>query len=179
MASSEQLRVAAPTNLADGLNQLPAFSGSTKTSSPSTTNSRGGSSGQNLLNLRGLGAQRTLILLDGRRLPATNSGGSVDINIIPQGLVSRVDVVTGGASAAYGSDAVAGVVNFVLDTKLKGFKANAPSRFVGRSCYSRSFARLNMGGRKSRRRPPCCRVKSMSYDCHVSRAAPRGKAVCT
>ncbi|MEP6867300.1 MAG: TonB-dependent receptor [Novosphingobium sp.] len=125
MASSEQLRESAPTNLADGLNQLPAFSGSTKTSSPSTTNSRGGSSGQNLLNLRGLGAQRTLILLDGRRLPATNSGGSVDINIIPQGLVSRVDVVTGGASAAYGSDAVAGVVNFVLDTKLKGFKAEA------------------------------------------------------
>ena len=125
MASSEQLRVAAPTNLADGLNQLPAFNGSTKTSSPSTTNSRGGSSGQNLLNLRGLGAQRTLILLDGRRLPATNSGGSVDINIIPQGLVSRVDVVTGGASAAYGSDAVAGVVNFVLDTKFKGFKAEA------------------------------------------------------
>ena len=125
MASSEQLRVAAPTNLADGLNQLPAFNGSTKTSSPSTTNSRGGSSGQNLLNLRGLGAQRTLILLDGRRLPATNSGGSVDINIIPQGLVSRVDVVTGGASAAYGSDAVAGVVNFVLDTKLRGFKAEA------------------------------------------------------
>lgn len=125
MASSEQLRVAAPTNLADGLNQLPVFNGSTKTSNPSTTNSRGGSSGQNLLNLRGLGAQRTLILLDGRRLPATNSGGSVDINILPQGLVSRVDVVTGGASAAYGSDAVAGVVNFVLDTKLKGFKAEA------------------------------------------------------
>lgn len=125
MASSEQLRESAPTNLADGLNQLPAFNGSTKTSSPSTTNSRGGSSGQNLLNLRGLGAQRTLVLLDGRRLPATNSGGSVDINIIPQGLVSRVDVVTGGASAAYGSDAVAGVVNFVLDTRLKGFKAEA------------------------------------------------------
>lgn len=125
MASSEQLRETAPTNLADGLNQLPVFSGSTKTSSPSTTNSRGGSSGQNLLNLRGLGAQRTLVLLDGRRLPATNSGGSVDINILPQGLVSRVDVVTGGASAAYGSDAVAGVVNFVLDTKLKGFKAEA------------------------------------------------------
>lgn len=133
MASSEQLRVAAPTNLADGLNQLPAFNGSTKTSNPSTTNSRGGSSGQNLLNLRGLGAQRTLILLDGRRLPATNSGGSVDINILPQSLVSRVDVVTGGASAAYGSDAVAGVVNFVLDTKLRGFKAEA---LTGMSTHS-------------------------------------------
>ena len=133
MATSDQLRVAAPTNLADGLNQLPAFNGSTKTSNPSTTNSRGGSSGQNLLNLRGLGAQRTLILLDGRRLPATNSGGSVDINIIPQALVSRVDVVTGGASAAYGSDAVAGVVNFVLDTKLKGFKAEALAGISSRS----------------------------------------------
>lgn len=123
ITTTEQLRASAPTNLADGLNQLPVFNGSTKTSSPSTTNSRGGNSGQNLLNLRGLGAQRTLVLLDGRRMPATNSGGSVDINILPQGLISRVDVVTGGASAAYGSDAVAGVVNFVLDTKFKGFKA--------------------------------------------------------
>ncbi|MDE1917982.1 MAG: TonB-dependent receptor [Sphingomonadales bacterium] len=125
ISTAEQLRAQAPTNLADGLNQLPVFNGSTKTSSPSTTNSRGGNSGQNLLNLRGLGAQRTLVLLDGRRMPATNSGGSVDINILPQSLISRVDVVTGGASAAYGSDAVAGVVNFVLDTKFKGFKAEA------------------------------------------------------
>lgn len=121
VASAEQLKAAAPNNLADGLNQLPAFAGSTKTSNPSTTNI-GATTGQNLLNLRGLGPTRNLILLDGRRMPATNGSGSVDINVIPQGLVSRVDVVTGGASAAYGSDAVAGVVNFILDTGFEGFK---------------------------------------------------------
>lgn len=120
-ATTEQLKAAAPNNLADGLNQLPAFNGSTKTSNPSTTNI-GATTGQNLLNLRGLGPTRNLILLDGKRMPATNGSGSVDINVLPQGLVSRVDVVTGGASAAYGSDAVAGVVNFILDTSFEGLK---------------------------------------------------------
>jgi iron complex outermembrane recepter protein len=119
--SGEALRVAAPRNLADALNQLPAFTGSTRSENPITA-ATFGANGQNLLNLRGLGPSRTLILLDGRRMPASNSMGAVDINILPQGLVRRVDVVTGGASAAYGSDAVAGVVNFVLDTGLRGVK---------------------------------------------------------
>ena len=72
-----------------------------------------------------LGSDRTLILLDGQRMGMTNVGGSVDINIIPQNLVKRVDIVTGGASASYGSDAVAGVVNFVLDTGFEGLKVEA------------------------------------------------------
>lgn len=126
VASSEALKEAAPGNLADGLNQLPVFAGSLKSSNSQPT-AANRNIGQNLLNLRALGATRTLVLLNGQRLPATNVLGSVDINIIPQGLVSRVDVVTGGASAAYGSDAVAGVVNFVLDTKLKGFKVDLQS----------------------------------------------------
>ncbi|AOH82619.1 hypothetical protein AWL63_00070 [Sphingomonas panacis] len=126
ITTSEQLRAAAPSNLADALNQLPVFNGSTKTSTPSTTNV-GATSGQNLLNLRGLNPNRTLVLLDGRRMPSTNASGSVDINVLPQELVQRVDVVTGGASAAYGSDAVAGVVNFVLDTRFTGLKAEIQS----------------------------------------------------
>ena len=122
VASSEKLREAAPGNLADGLNQLPVFAGSIK-SSNSLPTAANRNIGQNLLNLRALGPTRTLVLLNGQRMVANNVLGSVDINVIPQGLVSRVDVVTGGASAAYGSDAVAGVVNFVLDTGFKGFKA--------------------------------------------------------
>jgi outer membrane receptor protein involved in Fe transport len=148
-AAAADLRIAAPNNLADGLNQLPVFNGSTKLSYPTTTNQPGAASGQNLLSMRGLGSNRNLILLDGRRMPATNGGGSVDVNIMPQSLVQRVDVVTGGASAAYGSDAVAGVVNFILDTRFEGLKGEVqggvstygdlPS-FGGSVAYGRSFA---------------------------------------
>ena len=80
--------------------------------------------GQSSLNLRGLGGLRTLMLLDGRRVSPTAYDGSTDANIIPTGLVKRVDVVTGGASAAYGSDALAGVVNFVLDNTYEGLKGS-------------------------------------------------------
>src|SRR3546814_5598919 len=73
-----------------------------------------------LLNLRNLGAERNLVLLNGRRVVAGTDQGATDINTLPQSLVSRVEVVTGGASAAYGSDAVAGVVNFILDTEFEG-----------------------------------------------------------
>ncbi|MBB3953954.1 TonB-dependent receptor plug domain-containing protein [Novosphingobium sediminicola] len=121
VASVEDLKQAAPTNIADGLNQLPAFNSSTRTTSPGTAAATG-NNGQNLLNLRGLGPNRTLILLNGNRMVATNFLGSVDVNILPQALIKRVDVVTGGASAAYGSDAVSGVVNFVLDENLNGLK---------------------------------------------------------
>lgn len=122
VTTAETLKAAAPGNIADGLNQLPVFGGSTKANQSGGGSVSNGNNGQNLLNLRNLGANRVLVLLDGRRIVATNQAGSVDVNIIPQSLVSRVDVVTGGASAAYGSDAVAGVVNFVLDTKFEGVK---------------------------------------------------------
>lgn len=72
--------------------------------------------------LRGLGTQRTLVLIDGRRVAFTDPAGTIDTNIVPVALINSVEIVTGGASAAYGSDAVAGVVNFVLDKKLKGLK---------------------------------------------------------
>jgi len=81
--------------------------------------------GQNVADLRALGAARTLLLLDGRRLAATNPFGGVDTNIFPLSLISGVEVVTGGASAAYGSDAVAGVINFSLEKKLEGVKLDA------------------------------------------------------
>lgn len=122
VVSSEQLETAAPGTIAQGLNQLPSFRGSSNaaTGQTSSTSANSGS----FLNLRNLGPQRTLLLLDGRRAPPSTILGTVDTNILPQELVKRVDVVTGGASAAYGSDAVAGVVNFVLDTHFEGLKGS-------------------------------------------------------
>jgi iron complex outermembrane recepter protein len=113
-----------PQNIADGLNSMPQFLGSVRTSNPyvSPAASAPTSNGINSLSLRNLGIHETLILLDGHRVGPSNIQGTVDINLLPQELVSRVDVVTGGASAAYGSDAVAGVVNFVLDRNFEGVK---------------------------------------------------------
>src|SRR5947208_3121215 len=83
-----------------------------------------GASGTATVDLRYLGASRTLVLVDGRRLPAGDGFAiSPDLNFIPAALVKRVDVLTGGASAVYGADAVAGVVNFILDTDFEGVRA--------------------------------------------------------
>jgi outer membrane receptor protein involved in Fe transport len=131
VASSEQLELAAPSTLSDALNQLPSFRGSSKPQNVSVAST--GTNGGSFLNLRGLGPQRTLILLDGQRIVPSSGSGVPDTSILPQKLVKRVDIVTGGASAAYGSDAVAGVVNFVLDTDYRGLKADVQA---GTSNYS-------------------------------------------
>ncbi|WP_404477639.1 TonB-dependent receptor plug domain-containing protein [Novosphingobium sp. BL-52-GroH] len=124
--SSTDLSTKAPSNIPDALNQLPQFSNSTSPTKSETRFSVTPVIG-NFLNLRGLSPRRTLIMLDGVRVPPTSFDGSVDVNTLPQMLVQRVDVVTGGASAAYGSDAVVGVVNFVLDKKFEGLKVTAQS----------------------------------------------------
>jgi iron complex outermembrane receptor protein len=122
VVSVEQLQTTAPTNLPDALNKLPIFSNS---NSPTTSNTAGGNSSGNVLNLRRFGTQRTLVLLDGHRATPSSADATVDVDTLPQMLVSRVDVVTGGASAVYGSDAVTGVVNFILDKNFTGVKINA------------------------------------------------------
>lgn len=120
--SSDDLQKTAPNSVAESLRQVPALSNSVLSTNSGTASGVSQTNGQSLLNLRTLGANRTLVLLDGARLGPTNVLSSVDINVIPQDLVKRVDVVTGGASASYGSDAVSGVVNFILDTKFSGLK---------------------------------------------------------
>jgi len=119
----DDLHVLAPTTLAAGITQLPQFIGSAV---PEGAPSAGwsGASGASVLNLRGVGQNRTLVLLDGRRVVASTRKGTLDINLLPASLVKSVDVVTGGASAAYGSDAVSGVVNFILDTNFTGLKSD-------------------------------------------------------
>ncbi|WP_213978987.1 TonB-dependent receptor [Sphingomonas sp. dw_22] len=120
--SAEDIAERNPTNIADYINQLPSMgTGNTPRTTTLFANATGGA---NQLSARDLGVTRTLVLLDGRRVVGSGMSPAVDINLLPQNLVQRVDVVTGGASAAYGSDAVAGVVNFILDTKFTGLKGS-------------------------------------------------------
>lgn len=125
---AEDLNKMATTTIADSVNRLPAFANS-QTPRNRSSNISSGTAGVNVLNLRGLGGNRTLVLQDGKRMVASalGTGGNasaVDVNSIPSGLVQRVEVVTGGASAVYGSDALAGVVNFILDKQFTGVKGN-------------------------------------------------------
>lgn len=130
--NQDEIQNTSPTNnIADFVNQQPALAGSTRPSN-SRLNISSGQAGINALNLRNLGAVRTLILLNGRRSVASTSDSVVDVNTIPQILVERVEIVTGGASATYGSDAVAGVVNFILDTDYEGFRIQGDSGITSR-----------------------------------------------
>ncbi len=117
----EEIKSQAQPNIADFVNTLPSFQGS---ATPGTSQSSisSGQSGINSLSLRALGNTRTLVLFDSQRSVGSVLTGSVDINTFPQALIQRVDVVTGGASAAYGSDALSGVVNFILDRTYTGIK---------------------------------------------------------
>lgn len=121
--SRDQINDFSPSNIADMMKQIPSFAGNSTPQSSRLSVSAGGA-GINSLNLRNMGTTRTLVLLDGQRVVGSQPTGQVDINTFPQQLIQRVEVVTGGASAAYGSDAVSGVVNFILDRRFTGFKAD-------------------------------------------------------
>ena len=111
------------TNVADILNKLPS---STVGISPETSNNTIFSNGLNQTNLRGLGSDRTLVLVNGRRFVAGSNGSSaVDLNTIPTAMVSRIEVITGGASAVYGSDAIAGVINIITRKDVEGVELDA------------------------------------------------------
>lgn len=90
-----------------------------------TTSNNPGNGGQSNVNLRGLGANRNLILVNGRRPMVSQSNQTVDLNTIPQGLIERIEIVTGGAGAAYGADAIAGVVNMILKDNFEGLDLRA------------------------------------------------------
>lgn len=115
---AEAFELTGAVNTEDVLNSLPqAIPGFDRTS-----NNPG--NGTATANLRGLGSSRTLVLVDGKRFVPTTSAGVVDLNNIPPSLIERVEVITGGASAVYGSDAIAGVVNFILKDDFEGLEAN-------------------------------------------------------
>ena len=120
----EDILTTRPTTIFEGLLDMPAFAGS-RGATTNPGNAAGRNNNISALSLRGLGQQRTLVLYDGHRVPPTQEDGFVNVNMIPQMLLQRVDVVTGGGSAVYGSDAITGVVNFVTDRNFNGIKANA------------------------------------------------------
>lgn len=122
--TAEQIAQTTPSSISDGLLKMPQFAGSSSQASTQGANN-GAFSASSFLNLRSIGPVRNLVLFDGTRLAPSATNGAVDLNTIPQMLIQRVDVVTGGVSAVYGSDAVSGVVNFVVDKKFKGLKALA------------------------------------------------------
>jgi iron complex outermembrane receptor protein len=113
----------AEPNVFNTVAELPSLQGSTGVTT-GTNSTSSGTQGLSSFSLRGLGTIRTLTLLDGQRVVGANVTGVPDISEFPQLLIERVDVVTGGASASYGSDAVGGVVNFITMKHFEGFKAN-------------------------------------------------------
>ncbi|NMN04635.1 outer membrane receptor protein involved in Fe transport [Novosphingobium sp. SG919] len=121
---AERLAERGAGNIGDALNELPAFR-STQTPASTGLSAAAGYVGGRILDLRGLGSVRTLTLVDGKRFVPSTTQATVDTNMIPSILLQRAEVVTGGASAVYGSDAVSGVVNLLLDKKLTGYRFNA------------------------------------------------------
>lgn len=122
--STDELSDFDPGNtVSQQLNALPQFFGN-RTSQQTSNGARFGpaANGYTFLNLRNLGGNRTLVLLDGHRLQPSDKDGTVNTDLMPTALMRTVDVVTGGASAAYGADAVGGVVNFILDREFEGLQ---------------------------------------------------------
>ena len=141
MTMTELTELNPGSTVAEQLDELPQFFAT-------PTAQRGGNAisttaGGSYLNLRGMGLNRTLVLLDGTRMAPADANGSVNVDNFPAALIERVDVVTGGASAAYGADAVAGVVNFVLNREFEGIKTRYSTGITGQQDgenYSVSFA---------------------------------------
>lgn len=118
---ASQVEARGAANIANIINEIPAFTGSI---TPGSTGLNSRQNGVNAVDLRGLGANRNLVLLNGRRGTPFDEFGIVDLNAVPSLAIGRVEVVTGGASAAWGSDAISGVVNLIYDESLEGFKFN-------------------------------------------------------
>ncbi len=143
LVGSEQLQQDAAINVQDTLNELPQVGiGSSRTNTNFLTSGNGVAT----VNLRNLGSSRTLVLVNGRRFVAGIAGTSaVDLNNIPTDFIERVEIVTGGASAVYGSEAIAGVVNFILKDRFDGIQARAQYGITERGDNPRYLAALTAG----------------------------------
>jgi len=144
--SSETIQQSGLTNLTDLLVQNPALLGSSTTADAGGSTALFGGVGINLLNLRNLGTERTLVLVNGRRhISGITGTASVDINTIPNALIERIDVLTGGVSAVYGADGVSGVVNFVLKRDFEGIDARFQSGISSRGDANNIYGSLTAG----------------------------------
>lgn len=148
--NAEDIRVSGETDMAKLLRETPALAASlTATGSVATTAGEGFSddTGIGALNLRALGTNRTLVLVNGRRHVAAQQGvATVDVNTIPIALIERVETVTGGGSAVYGADAVTGVVNFILKDDFEGLDYRAQYGISDQGDASSYFAAVTAGG---------------------------------
>jgi outer membrane receptor protein involved in Fe transport len=133
--SAEELQATGAVTVEAALTQLPDFA-------PSTT---ANSAGPSVINLHALGSNRNLVLLDGRRLPLSDISGNVDTNLIPDAILSSVDVITGGASAVYGSDAMSGVVNFLTIRHFDGIRADVQYGNSAKGDAARTAASVAFG----------------------------------
>jgi iron complex outermembrane receptor protein len=140
----DMLELRNPGTLADALALLPEMRNPETEGTGSLVFGVG--AGRGFVNLRGLGPNRTLVLLDGERLVDNTLSAQPDLSLLPSALISRVEIVSGGAAAAYGSDAVAGVVNFVLDSHFTGFKVNVSGGTSSRSDATEGKVALTWGG---------------------------------
>lgn len=142
--SLDEIQSTGEVNLGDALNDLPSLR---STFSQSNSTRFIGTAGLNLLDLRGLGTNRTLVLVNGRRHITAQPGvpTSVDVNTIPNALVERIDITTGGNSAVYGADAVAGVVNFILKRDFEGLEGQIQGGIADGGHRSTIFASLTAG----------------------------------
>tara|TARA_R110000850_G_scaffold37341_4_gene98326 strand:+ start:273 stop:968 length:696 start_codon:yes stop_codon:yes gene_type:complete len=130
-------------NIGEVLNKLPALA---TTYSLANSGRFIGTAGISLLDLRGMGSERTLVLVDGKRHVASAPGtSSVDTNTIPSAWIEKVEIITGGASAVYGADAVTGVVNFILKKDITGFNVSATKGFADNSSYQNEKYTLSYG----------------------------------
>lgn len=125
--SEEQIRLQAAQTIEDFSTKIPQLSGGVRQGSQGSD-----AFGAQVLELRNFGQSRSLVLIDGTRAAPFSFRNSVDVNSIPASLIKRTDVLTGGAAAVYGADAVAGVVNFILNDDFEGLRANASSRLSTR-----------------------------------------------
>src|ERR1700761_5463877 len=132
VVGAAQLLEAANADIGDTLRNMPSMGNSATPEKGTNANAgNSGALGVSGINLRNLGANRSLVLFDGQRIVSPVLTGGVDLSVIPNTVVQRVDVVTGGASAAWGSDAVAGVVNIVINKNYTGLKASLDFQDTG------------------------------------------------
>jgi iron complex outermembrane recepter protein len=124
VVGQEQLRASGNVTVENTLNELPQIAAGMNSQTNANGGPNGSASGVLSANLRALGATRTLVLVNGRRYISANQDGIVDLASIPDALIDHVEVMTGGASAVYGSDAVAGAVNFILKKDIDGIEAS-------------------------------------------------------
>ena len=137
---TEDLKLTNTANAEEFLRDMPQFVAAVG------ANTNNGNPGVATVDLRNLGEERTLVLVDGKRFVPYDADGNVDLSMIPVSLIKRVEVITGGASAVYGSDAVAGVVNFILRKDFEGFETDLNYQVTQEGDGAREDISMTMGG---------------------------------